>query len=100
MELIFRRSQRDLMSPEHVPAHMRRDVSAQARGYEEADAIVRKHDRRSEGGPAIKPVLVTEEREVDRVAMEGHARAVGEAAAEQLVMGGKVKRRVRYGPIS
>ena len=87
------------MSPEHVPAHMRRDVSASARGYEEADQIVRQHDHRADGGPAIKPVMVTEHRELDRVEMEGHARAVGEARAEELVMSRRGRRRVFYGPI-
>ena len=96
-----RRPDRELMSQEHVPAHMRGRVSGTARGYEEADEIVRRHDRRSEGGPAIDPVLITDERENDRVEMEGHARAVGEAGAEQIVMGRKPhRRRVFYGRIS
>ena len=97
MHIIIRRSERDLMSPEHVPAHMRRYVSASARGYEEADEIVRRYDRSSEGGPRIKPVMITDERENERVAIEGHNRArdgLGRPVdGEQIVMGYKPKRK-------
>lgn len=92
---VFKKSDRELREA----AQGRPGVSAAARGYEEADAIVRRHDRRSEGGPAIEPVMITDERENDRVEMEGHARAVGEAGAEQVVMGRKRRTKTFFGPL-
>lgn len=99
---INRRSERDRLNPEHVPAHMRGGVSGTARGYEEADEMVRRYDRRSEGGPAMRPVLVTDEKENERVELEDHTRALGEerAAALMATRSSNGRKRVIYGPIS
>ena len=96
MQIIVRKSQRDVMSPEHVPAAMRGRVSASARGYEEADQIVRRYDRRAEGGPKIAPVMIADERESDRVEIEGHARVIGARAAEAIVGSRKPRRRTYF----
>ena len=54
---------------------MRGRVSGAARNYDEAERIVRKYDRRAEGGRALPPMVVTDKRENERVAIEGHNRA-------------------------
>ena len=98
--IIIRRPDRELLSPELVPPHLRRGVSGTVRGYEEADTIMRRYDRRSEGGQALKPLMITDERENDRVAIEGHNRArdgLGRPVdGEQIVMGSKHKKRTCF----
>lgn len=73
--LIFRRSDREILSNQEVHPRFRGRVSGAARNYDEAERIVRKYDRRAEGGMALPPLVVTDQKENDRVAIEGHNRA-------------------------
>lgn len=73
--LIFKRSDREILNQAEVHPRYRGKVSGAARNYDEAERIVRKYDRRSEGGSALPPLVVTDQKENDRVAIEGHNRA-------------------------
>ena len=94
--LIFRRSDREILSQAEVHPRFRGKVSGAARNYDEAERIVRKYDRRSEGGMALDPLVVTDPAENDRVAIEGHNRAGIDG--ERLVMEQRLtgRRRVFY----
>lgn len=89
--LIFRRSDREILSQEGVHPRFRGKVSGAARSYEEAERVVRRYDRRAEGGQALPPLVVTDQKENDRVAVEGHNRAGvdGERLVKEPRMKGK-----------
>ena len=94
--IIIKRTDRDALSRAGVPEHYRGRVSGTARSYEEADEIVRRHDRSAVGGPRLAPLIVTDTRENERVQIEGHAKAIPEARAEEVVMAPKPKKRTYF----
>lgn len=92
--LIFRKTERETLSPERIPPPLRGKVSMTARSLEEADVFVRRYDR---GNERLPPILVEDERYRDEVERIGHERARTPDGkpldGEQLVMAHKLGRK-------